>query len=326
MRLIYPFAHAPIVRLLAPLLVALCATPAAATVYDFQDVSPGGRNLWLRGISNTGVITGSTTDGHGFVLSGDDFRLIDIPGASGTGLNKINGSGTRSVGSYRGSDNINHAFTTDLNGSIALLPDVGSPLYGTGAADINDAGLVVGSYLQSPNVDGARVYGRGYTYQNQHVDTYGAPNAYYTAILGVNDARQMVGQFIDLQDHIGGFLLNGGGFTQLAGPTGFVGISAVDINNVGQIVGSGLAGGRYHGWLLSGGAYEIIDVPGLPIWWDTYITGINDRGQMVGVYSDPRNYRPYGFVATPRGAVPEPGTLSLLAFALPMAWLKRRRF
>ena len=56
---------------------------------------------------------------------------------------------------------------------------------------------------------------------------------------------------------------------------------AAGINNSGQIVGGYFAGGRNHGFLLSGGVYTTLDVPGSA---GTTALGINDSGQIVGFY------------------------------------------
>lgn len=62
---------------------------------------------------------------------------------------------------------------------------------------------------------------------------------------------------------------------------GSVNTEAYGINNVGQIVGYyDRGGGPSHGYLLSGGAYNTIDVPGFAV--ATVLRSINDSGQIVG--------------------------------------------
>jgi len=51
------------------------------------------------------------------------------------------------------------------------------------------------------------------------------------------------------------------------------------INNAGEIVGVFSTGTSNHGFLYNGGAFTNIDVPGSP---DTFATGINASGQIVG--------------------------------------------
>lgn len=64
--------------------------------------------------------------------------------------------------------------------------------------------------------------------------------------------------------------------------TGYVGLG---INNLGQIAGSySDSAGNSHGFLYTGGKYVTVDAPGAT---DTYVSGINDFGQLLGesVYS-----------------------------------------
>jgi probable HAF family extracellular repeat protein len=79
-------------------------------------------------------------------------------------------------------------------------------------------------------------------------------------------------------------------FTALDVPEG-TGTSANGINNSGQVVGiyGGTYAGAYgyHSYVLSGGSYTTLDVPGATNWGlaaFTWAYGINDSGQVVGFY------------------------------------------
>ena len=64
---------------------------------------------------------------------------------------------------------------------------------------------------------------------------------------------------------------------------------------MGQIVGTFIdPTNRYHGFLATGGSFTTIDVPGPTT---TYAFGVNDTGQIVGVFIDGTGN--HGFVATP---------------------------
>jgi probable HAF family extracellular repeat protein len=67
-------------------------------------------------------------------------------------------------------------------------------------------------------------------------------------------------------------------------PPGAVFSHALGINNQGQIVGQYQdAGGRFHGFLLSGGNYTTLDVPNSGIYTNA-ANGINASGQIVGSF------------------------------------------
>ena len=55
-----------------------------------------------------------------------------------------------------------------------------------------------------------------------------------------------------------------------------------------------LSDGKLHGFLLSGGTYSAIDYPNAI---NTYVTGINDFGEIVGQWDDAAGMRTHGFYA-----------------------------
>lgn len=100
-------------------------------------------------------------------------------------------------------------------------------------------------------------------------------------------------------------------FSRLDVPGSSFGTVASGINDAGQIVGQYFdVGSRGHGFLLSGGVYTPIDVPGAIA---ATARGINDAGQIVGDYIDAGFSRSGGFLATP---IPEPSTLTLFSIGL----------
>src|SRR5258708_2526135 len=127
------------------------------------------------------------------------------------------------------------------------------------------------------------------------IDALGAS---YTSASGINDARQTVGTSLDPSSLSHGFLLSGGTFTTIGVPSPYVcyppcptfETQASGINTAGQIVGAFDIAywifGDYllHGFLLSGGKYTTIDVPGA---FATQASGINDSSQIVGTFVDP---------------------------------------
>jgi probable HAF family extracellular repeat protein len=116
---------------------------------------------------------------------------------------------------------------------------------------------------------------------------------------GINDRRQVVGEYVDDRLVSRGFLLDKHGrFTRIDVP-GALGTNAAKINNRGQIVGvysdtSRDLGDRpdsdptdpnfkLRGFLLDRGRYVRLDFPGSR---SSQAFGINDRGQVVGEYKD----------------------------------------
>jgi uncharacterized membrane protein len=139
--------------------------------------------------------------------------------------------------------------------------------------------------------------------------TIDAPGASYTSPSGINDARQIVGTFVDpsslgfdgisvLPGKSHGFLVSGGTFTTIGVPFPSAcyppcppfETQAGGINTAGQIVGAFDYAywifGQYfmQGFLFSGGRYTTIDVAGA---FATQASGINDSGRVVGTFVDP---------------------------------------
>jgi probable HAF family extracellular repeat protein len=81
-----------------------------------------------------------------------------------------------------------------------------------------------------------------------------------------------------------GFLLSGGTYTTLDGPSATETVAAA-INDAGQIVGTYVNNTGAHGFLYNpnGGTYITLDDPLAGI---THPLGINDTGQIVGTYND----------------------------------------
>ncbi len=135
----------------------------------------------------------------------------------------------------------------------------------------------------------------------------GSPSSGGTVAFGINDAGQIVGDYIDAGGTFRGFLLSGGVYTPIDMP-GAIATLPLGINDAGQIVGQYPTGSGSGGFLLSGGVYTPIAVPGAIA---ATARGINASGQIVGDYIAAD--RSGGFLATP---VPEPSTLTLALFGI----------
>ena len=135
-----------------------------------------------------------------------------------------------------------------------------------------------------------------------------------TAPNGINNVGQIVGFYFDNNvtdlfpnGHAHGFLYDNGFFTSFDIPCATATLP-MDINDRGQIVG--VYGDKdmiAHSFLLEDGKFTTFEVPfpGVVI---TDVSGINNRGQIVGRYLE-RNpddiFNPFfnhGFIATPKAS------------------------
>jgi uncharacterized membrane protein len=266
--------------------------------------------------NSTNAIVGAFDDNagntHGFVLSGGIYKQIDEPDAafcpmgpvSGTEVNGINASG-QLVGTYADkSCTTGHAFFFSGNRFTKLDP-VGVRSQG---GFINAQGQVDGTYRTTDNKR------HGFLWQSGSFISPPTPinvsqggvlidDPHGTVLFGLNDLRQMVGAYLDvnftphafLRDSAGNYtLLNAPGAPPSAG--GFT--VAEGINNPGVIVGWYSDGILNRGFLLTGGVWTTIDVRGAVC---TKITSINASGQIAGFY-DVENTdcsTTHGFVGTP---------------------------
>lgn len=167
------------------------------------------------------------------------FSNVDYPGASWTVASGINDSG-QIVGYYNDASGVRHGFL--LSAGTYTTIDCPSPYTAQSIANgVNSAGQIVGTCSAPGGVNGV----------------YGTTRS---------------------------FLLSGSVLTFLPdAPGSYNGAStfAQAINDTGQIVGWYADGCLCdsHGFLLSGGTFTTIDVPGFA---DSYAYGINNSGQIIG--------------------------------------------
>lgn len=235
-----------------------------------------------------------------------------FPGTMNTQNNGINNLGI-SVGEYcvDAEGGMCHAYRRSAQGVFTLIDPPGAIDSFNFANDINIKGVIVSPYRTAPGPTGVHCF----------VLNAGV----YTTI--------------DVPANVPGPFLGGFG-TRCRG-----------INDQGQIVGGyrtpGPTGQVHHGFLLSGGVWTPIDVPGaahtdavrinnlgqivgsyvqngvvhgflfdgaifttidFPAAKETFADGINNKGQIVGVYRDANNYI-FGFIRTPNTEQNLPGPL-----------------
>jgi probable HAF family extracellular repeat protein len=170
--------------------------------------------------------------------------------------------------------------------------------FGTSASKINAREQIVGGWFELNKSHGViMVVGHGFLLDKGLFATIDVPGSSMTAALGINNRRQIVGEYRDIFGRSHGFLWDNGVFTTIDVP-GSMGTTARGINNHGQIVGNyldvdGMRVDRCerdlrgcHGFLLDHGVFITIDEPASS---GTTVSGINNHGQIVG-HGDHRGF------------------------------------
>jgi probable HAF family extracellular repeat protein len=243
--------------------------------YTFQTIAApdGTGGTFLEGINNAGQIAGYSEDDreipHSFVFAGGSFKPV-VPGVGIPGIN-VTAHGIDNAGQVVGTDGNNksgvNAFLWSPDGA---WQEIGTHSNGgsgpsTHAFGINDGGEVVGSFNPSQGAPPS-----AFVFQSGISSFFQVPGATATEAHGVNNAGAIVG------------IADGRGFVDIGGQFTFIVGDPMAINNGGTIVGSSFYGTHTHGFVDVGGHITAVDMPGAA---DTWVTGINDNGTIVG-YSD----------------------------------------
>jgi probable HAF family extracellular repeat protein len=119
------------------------------------------------------------------------------------------------------------------------------------------------------------VHGASYIFSN-----FDIPGAISTRASGINDRGDIVGEYTDARG-AHGFIFDGKTVTSIDFPQSRgTGVSA--INNKGHVVGNFTDGDfRSHGFLYKRRQFTVVDAP-YPGAGDTLLSGISNRGQIVG--------------------------------------------
>jgi hypothetical protein len=196
---------------------------------------PGSTQTQVIGINSAGATVGFYVDAagvtHGFQDVGGTFSTIDAPGTAFNQLLGLNDNG-QSAG-YSSLDptgmTLQRAFVQ--NGSTFTYIDGFLPT-GTSndqATDINNAGVVSGFYTTATVTDGFLLNGTTLT-------TLSFPGSVFTQALGLNNAGDVVGDYVDSFGVMHGFVFDGVSFKTFDAP-GSTATTINGINDNGQIVG-----------------------------------------------------------------------------------------
>jgi probable HAF family extracellular repeat protein len=200
----------------------------------------GGSNSLASGINNSGQITGSSqilgdAARHAFLHSGGTMIDLGTLGGTTSHASAINNVGQIVGNSQTFSNAANHAFLYE-NGTMKDIGTLGGA--DSTAFDINDSGQIVGSSKTSSDTDDhAFLYNDG-KMLNISPGTLSAAG-------GINSKGHVVGRFASSSSPTGWhpFRYCGGALTDLndllAGPSSWQLLGASDINDKGQIIGTG---------------------------------------------------------------------------------------
>jgi probable HAF family extracellular repeat protein len=290
-----------------------------AFLIDGMDIanlgSLGGTRVVGTAINNRDQIVGQADlpDGNSvaFVFENGEMRDLNLAafGATGGISSSINDQGDIVGQAYYGT--VSRAFVLSKIGVFKPLPTLGgNHAY---AADINEIGMVVGaSRTESDDAYVAFLFHQGVI---TNLGTLGGPASFAAAI---NDGSVIVGGAltIDNSQHAALFAISGNPI-DLAPNWPLSG--AAEINNLGQIVGFVSHGPNEE---LQAAIFSLTELPVLlkdliPVnsgWTSLYAaSGINDRGQIVGVgiYNNQPGFR--AFLMTP---IPEPSSFAMFVICL----------
>lgn len=234
------------------------------------------------------VISGHT---HGFLRTPEGvFTTIDYPGAILTVAASINDHGDI-VGQYSlPASAQRHGFLLK-DGQFTSFDPPGSVF--TNALGIDERGEIVGRYCTvAPCQPAGEGSFRGFLLHHDQFTDVDVPDAVETDPWKINGRGQIAGGFLAADHTEQVFVLTDGTFSSIATPAQQpVSLDTGGINERGDIVGAYcdsampclMVPSGMHGFLISGGNFTAIDIPGA---LGTAAFGINARGDIVGQYAD----------------------------------------
>jgi len=249
---------------------------------------------------------------------GYDFTLVGVPNSAGdvafTSLTGMNSSG-KIVGGYTNS-NPRNGFL--LRGAIFEEKIEAPDSAFNNVRGINDKGVIVG-FTVLRNGERLAIHRDS----DGRLSTFNVPGATLTDAWAISSNGRIVGHYRGNGGPEHGFLWNGRKFQTIDAP--FQPRTALrGVNKAGQIVGNSVAndGRAVVPFLLSDGIFTPIQIPDAFI---VEVSGINDRGQIVGTFttSDPAtnpSFSTRSFVSQGDDVTfidaPFPGTQSTSAFGI----------
>lgn len=207
-------------------------------------VLPGGTSSRATGINNDGLVVGYTPVLGGFTSTGGPLQAVTGTGGAKLFPFAVNDDGVMAGRSVGASESF-----VGVAGNTQDLGALGGAGRYTVPYAINNLGQVAGSSQNANFAEFAFLWTDG-VMQNLG----GLAGAFYSTAYGINDHADVVGV-----SEAGGLgdravLWSGGAVYDLNSfvtGSGWTLIEAKDINNKGQIVGSGVKDGKFHAFLLT---------------------------------------------------------------------------
>jgi uncharacterized membrane protein len=284
---------------------ALLSSALLAADYRYTKIdAPNATDARAFGINARGEVVGKYTDAggvqHGYLLRKGIFSIVDFPNPQfTTSARAINARGDI-VGIVRDANGNSHGFLL-CGGQFTQIDYPGAT--STLAFGINNSGDITGEYF---TVSGKS---RGFILRDGVFLNVPVPSGTNLGMHGAQDNGQvLVGDAGPNSDPSSrAFLRNkAGDVHQLLDPPGspFPCSFARGINERGDVAGAFAVVNTLaecnsapptHGFILRRGEFAVIDFPGSP---NTFVSGINDDGVIVGLFTDkPGNG--HGFNAVP---------------------------
>lgn len=284
-----------LISVVLPLAGAQTAIRSANVTYTTVDY-PGAGFSGATGINSAGVIVGgygtinNGENGHGFMYDGATFTSIDYPGAYLTSASGINDAGVISGSANFEGGLIIHGFTYDGT-TFTTFNVPGS--YQTIAWGLNNLGQLACEAGDFGSATRAYEMVNG-KFKLLHLQS----KASLQGASAINNVGQIAAFASDALDYYGWVYKSGQVKSLVVPGSSPMSTEAHGINDKGIVVGWYFVETGALGFAYSNGKYVSLAVPGAT---ETYASGINNAGQIVGGYELP-DFSQHGFVTSPLSA------------------------
>lgn len=260
----------------------------AASLYTLTDLGAltGGTSSYATGINNNGQVVGqaASTDGFRAFVWSPTSGIVNLGTVSGSNFSYATGINDKGqISGYANVNNLPTALQWDGKGNIASLAAVGGSARSY-AYGINNSGQIVGYADTGTDASVAALW------SNDQPPTELNNRNISSIATGVNDQGQVVGQ-IAAADGFRAALWNAGTLTNLGTLSGGNYSYATGINDRGQVVGYSTIGksatsssflGTTINAFIWNSAQGMTSLGSLSPQDNSYATGINENGQVVG--------------------------------------------